>query len=109
MIDKAISNLIDNAIKYTDTGGRVVVSLSVSEDSVQIKVNDNGKGLDKDEKELVFKPFEQVTSNKDGEIRGVGLGLSNVKRYVELHQGEIQVESEIGKGSSFNIQLPKQQ
>jgi signal transduction histidine kinase len=109
MIDKAVSNLIDNAIKYTDTGGRVFVALSVSENCVEIKVSDNGKGLNQNEKQLIFKPFEQMANTTGRENQGVGLGLANVKRYIELHQGEIKVESEIGQGSSFIIRLPKLQ
>ncbi len=109
MIDRAVSNLIDNAFKYTDPGGLISISLLSSENFVEITVSDNGKGLDKNEIGLIFKPFERSVSIKDREIRGVGLGLSNVKRYVELHQGEIRVESELGKGSSFSIRLPQRQ
>jgi two-component system phosphate regulon sensor histidine kinase PhoR len=109
MIDKAVSNLIDNAIKYNDLGGWVAVVLSGSDNSVEIKVIDNGKGLDEAEINLIFKPFEQIDNAEERKNSSMGLGLYNVKKYVEAHQGEIQVESEVGKGSSFTIRLPKRQ
>ncbi len=109
MLDRAVSNLIDNAMKYTDPGGWVRVSISTVGRSVEISISDSGKGIDKKKLDLIFTPFEQVMEIADREVRGAGLGLSNVRRYVKLHKGEIHVESEIGKGSTFVLRLPLRQ
>lgn len=107
MIDRAVSNLIDNALKFTTAGGWVSVSLTAGERFVEVGVSDSGKGMERSKIDLIFKPFEQVIGIADRELRGVGLGLANVKRYVELHGGEVAVESEVGKGSTFIVRLPK--
>ncbi|MEW5745961.1 MAG: HAMP domain-containing sensor histidine kinase [Nitrospirota bacterium] len=109
MLDRAVANLVDNAIKFTDPGGWVKISLSEREEVVEVRVSDSGKGMEKSKVNLIFKPFEQVIGIDDRELRGVGLGLANVKRYVELHRGVVAVESEVGKGSTFIIRLPKRQ
>lgn len=108
LIEKAVSNLIDNALKYTSSGGRVIVALSASEDLLEIEVSDTGAGFDPESLELIFKPFEQIMALKNLELRGVGLGLSSVKRYIELLGGQIKVRSEPGRGSSFTLLLPEQ-
>jgi len=107
IVDKAVTNLIDNAIKYTDEGGWVKVRLSDIGDSVEIEVKDNGHGIEQEKIDLILRPFEQVMAIKDRELRGVGLGLSNVKRYVEMHHGELSVVSQPGNGSTFGIRLSK--
>lgn len=109
MIDRAISNLLDNALKFTAPGGWVAVTLASKEEAVEVRVSDSGMGMEQSKIVLIFKPFEQVIGIADRELRGVGLGLANVKRYVELHRGTITVESEAGKGSTFIITLPKRQ
>lgn len=108
MVGKAVSNLVDNALKHTESGGSVTLGLELIKDNVAIKVADTGKGLDKQTIDEIFSPFEQVIGIKDREIRGFGLGLSNVRRYADLHRGDILVESEPGKGSCFTLRLPQQ-
>ncbi|MDT8272450.1 MAG: HAMP domain-containing sensor histidine kinase [Desulfomonilia bacterium] len=106
-IELSIANLITNAIKYTSKGGSVTVSARAEGDSVVIRVKDTGKGFPEERIEQLFQPFEKVLGIEDRELRGVGLGLSNVRSYVERHGGKIQVESEEGKGSVFTIYLPR--
>ena len=107
ILDKAVSNLIDNAIKYTDEGGWVKIRLLDLGEVVEIEVEDNGQGIEQEKIDLIVQPFEQVMAIEDRELRGVGLGLSNVKRYIEMHHGELSVASEQGRGSRFRIRLSK--
>jgi signal transduction histidine kinase len=107
LIHKTIANLVDNALKYTEPGGWVEVSISEEDADIHITVSDTGKGLDQEEIQNIFLPFEQVIGIEDRQLRGVGLGLSNVQQYVELHNGHIDLESEPGKGSTFTVVLPK--
>lgn len=107
VIEKAVFNLIDNAVRYTDRGGHVQVMLGEEGDFVEIKVADDGKGLKKEKLDLVLQPFQDVVGVRDRELRGFGLGLSNVKRYAELHGGSLEAESTPGKGSEFTIRLKK--
>ena len=92
---KAVQNIIDNALKYTPSGGRVTVSAESSEDSVAISIED------------IVKPVEEVMDLRNREQRGFGLGLSNVKRYVDMHHGQLRLESTEGVGSTFTLILPK--
>jgi len=105
IIDRAIFNLVDNAIRY-NPGGRVQVSISATGDGVEITVSDDGEGIEKEKLDLVLQPFEEVIGVRDRELRGFGLGLSNVKRYAELHGGTLQANCTPGKGSQFIIRLP---
>lgn len=105
-LGKAVLNLIDNALKYTSGGGNVTVSASSSGESAIIGVRDTGRGFRQKDVDAMFQPFEEVMDIRDRELRGFGLGLSNVKRYVDMHCGEIRVESREGKGSTFTLILP---
>jgi signal transduction histidine kinase len=107
IINKAIFNLVDNAIRYTGAGGQVQVAISENRDFVAIKVTDNGKGMEKEKLDLVLQPFEKVMGVQDRGLRGFGLGLSNVKRYAELHGGVLEADSAPGKGSEFTIRIPR--
>lgn len=108
IINKAIFNLVDNAIRYTDEGGQVQVAISLRNDFVDITVTDDGKGIEKEKLALVLQPFEKVMGVRDRGLRGFGLGLSNVKRYAELHGGVLEANCTPGKGSEFTIRIPKQ-
>lgn len=105
----AVLNLIDNSIKYTPAGGKVTLSARTAGDSVIISIKDTGRGFLQKDIDAMLKPFEEVIDLHDRELRGFGLGLSNVKRYVEMHRGTIRVESEKDKGSTFTLVLPSRQ
>lgn len=102
-----ISNLLSNAFKYTNRGGRVTLCIEDMADRVVFKVEDNGIGIDERVRDTIFESFfRSERGKKQGE--GDGLGLSYVKALVELHHGKISVESEMGKGSVFQFFIPKQ-
>ncbi len=120
---QVLINLVNNAIKFTDRDGKVEVAVTgVKKGSVreglkpaptnpahnflQIAVSDTGKGMAKDDIPRIFSKFEQVGINGSTDVRGTGLGLSIVKALVDLHGGDIHVESELGKGSVFTVALP---
>ncbi|MGL4738678.1 MAG: sensor histidine kinase [Cellulosilyticaceae bacterium] len=102
----AISNLIENAIKYTPEGGEVKVILQSDLQDVLITVQDTGIGIAKDEQSKIFERFYRTDKTRNRETGGTGLGLSITYRTVIMHNGSIQVESEEGKGSTFIVQIP---
>jgi two-component system sensor histidine kinase/response regulator len=111
ILKRVITNLVDNAIRYTPKGGAIAVSLDSApwEEVVCLSVKDSGSGLPAEYHQKIFDKFEQVRLKKDGDRAGSsGLGLTFCKMAVEAHGGKIWVESEgLGKGCTFLIQLPK--
>lgn len=105
LIDHAVANLVSNSIKYTPEGGHITVKAGLEGDTFMIQVKDTGKGFPQESVEQMFQPFEKVMGIKDRQLRGVGLGLSNVRRYVEALGGHIHVESQENRGSTFTILL----
>ncbi len=103
-LQRAMGNLVDNAIKYTPAGGSVSVTAGRVSGGVQIVVADTGDGIPADEHERIWERLYRV--DKSRSERGLGLGLSLVKAIVEAHGGEISVASEPGRGSRFTIRLP---
>jgi signal transduction histidine kinase len=102
-------NLLTNAIKFTPQGGSITVAASSAENRLQIAISDTGVGISLEDQKLIFEEFRQV-SETDGQTReGTGLGLTLTKKFVEMHGGEISVESEVGKGSNFRFFLPLNQ
>ncbi len=101
------ANLIGNAIKYTPENGRVEVILSEDGDFLVLQVRDTGIGISSEDQRRIFDKFYRVESQLTDNISGSGLGLSIVKAIVEKHGGRVWVESEIGKGSTFTVLLPK--
>ncbi|MCG2770454.1 MAG: HAMP domain-containing histidine kinase [Anaerolineae bacterium] len=106
-MEQLLSNLIDNAIKYTDTGGRVIVRLRDEDDSVVGTVEDTGIGVAPEDMSHIFDEFYRASNATRVEPYGTGLGLPIVKRVVELYGGSIQVESELGEGTKFTFAFPK--
>jgi signal transduction histidine kinase len=104
MIMRVITNLLENAIKYTPNGGIITLTGRISGDSVRISVQDSGAGIPPDMQHQIFDKFNRVKYT-DGP-KGVGLGLAFCRLAVEAHEGRIWVESEAGKGSEFIITLP---
>lgn len=107
-IERVMLNLISNAIKFSDTGDDIYVSIKNLEEFVEISVQDNGIGIDRNYIHTIFERFKQIDKSLSRNAEGTGIGLSLVKSIVELHGGKIFVESEIGIGSTFKIYLPNE-
>ncbi len=106
-LTQAVSNLLTNAAKFTDEGGRIWLTLEATADGVVIRVRDSGRGLDQAQIASIFDLFYQVDSSIARTEGGLGIGLSLAKRLVEMHGGTIGVRSDgPGKGSEFSIRLP---
>jgi PAS domain S-box-containing protein len=99
-------NLLSNAIKFTPKKGTVSVTSKCVNENVQISVSDTGIGIPEEKHRSIFDPFKQVDSSSNRKYGGTGLGLALVKKYVEMHGGEIWIESEVGVGSTFTFTLP---
>jgi PAS domain S-box-containing protein len=105
-IKQIMFNLLSNAIKFTPKNGKVWFDSKIIKGYVNISVSDNGIGIPLEQHKAIFDPFKQVSSSSNRTHGGTGLGLAIVKYYVEMHSGEITVESEIGKGSMFTFTIP---
>ncbi len=105
-VQQALVNLIDNAIKHSPSGQEVVVHLELQNSQLFLSVADCGPGIPATEYEKIFERFYRLGSELRRETPGVGIGLSIVKHVVEAHGGRVRVESEVGKGSRFTIELP---
>ncbi len=106
-LSDAISNLLDNAIKYTDEDGRIELICEMKGSGVQITVKDNGTGIPKDQLSRIFERFYRIDKSRSKEMGGTGLGLAIAKHAVENHGGTIKVESKLGQGTEFTIFLPE--
>ena len=104
-IARVIFNLLSNALKYTPAGGDIFVSLKDEGEKLRLDVRDTGKGIEKEEADKIFERFFQAK----GAASGTGIGLALVKSFVELHHGQVWVESELGKGSDFIVEIPREQ
>jgi cell cycle sensor histidine kinase DivJ len=101
-----VLNLVSNAIKFTERGGRVTVSASVEGSRLMLRVTDNGVGIAADDLKRIGDPFFQAGKTYQRRHEGTGLGLSIVKSLVELHAGEIIVQSKIDEGTTVSVALP---
>lgn len=105
-VRQVVLNIIDNATKYTKKGG-ITIELSIINDSEQIKISDTGEGMDQKEIASLFQIFSRSTAGTQLHAEGAGIGLYVARRFIEMHNGKIWVESEgKGKGSTFIIQIP---
>jgi len=104
-----ITNLVTNALKYTDAGGRVTVRARAEGGAVLVQVEDTGQGIAKENLERIFDKFVQIKQASATTPGSVGLGLAIAKEIVEMYGGSIWAESEPGKGSTFSFMLPLQQ
>lgn len=100
-----LNNLLKNAIVYTKKGG-ITLSLDANTENMIFKVKDTGIGIVKEKQKIIFEPFRQESEGYGRNFEGTGLGLSIAKRFVEMMKGSIEVESEIGKGSTFTVTIP---
>jgi len=103
-------NLIDNAIKYGHADGKVIVDARRGPDGrAEISVTDDGQGIPPEATGRVFERFYRVDKARSREQGGTGLGLAIVKHIIQLHGGEVWVQSEVGKGSTFSFSLPAEE
>jgi two-component system phosphate regulon sensor histidine kinase PhoR len=105
-IDRAIANLVDNAIKYTHEGGTISVTAGQRNEDVFVEVADNGLGIPADDIPRIFERFYRVDRSRSREMGGTGLGLSIVKHVAQVHGGSIDVSSTPGAGSKFRLYFP---
>jgi signal transduction histidine kinase len=104
---QVVTNLLNNAAKYTPDGGRIDVTLSACDGYARLQVLDNGVGIGGELLPAVFELFTQATRTLDRTQGGLGLGLALVKKLVELHGGTVQARSAgLGQGSAFIVELP---
>jgi len=105
-IERIMLNLISNAIKFSNVGDNIYVDFSVNGEYSEISIKDTGVGIEKANINYIFKRFYQEDKSLSRNTEGSGIGLSLVKSLVDMHDGEISVESEVGKGSTFIVKLP---
>jgi heavy metal sensor kinase len=107
LLPRMISNLLDNAIRYTPAGGRVEARLEEANDQVRVLVSDNGIGIPPEALGKIFERFYRVDKARSRAAGGFGLGLSIVKWIAEAHQGTVEVNSRPGEGTTFSVRLPR--
>ncbi len=106
LLGVALTNLLTNAIKYTPENGRIAVRATAGSSDLTIEVEDSGIGISEEEKGLIFQRFQRSSRDEVQRVAGSGLGLALVKEIVEVHEGTISVDSTLGQGSCFRVQLP---
>jgi signal transduction histidine kinase len=105
-ITMALHNLIGNALKYTPAGGNVRVKVDSNETSVVVRIEDSGIGIAADEMERIFEKFYRAKDRRVAKITGTGLGLALAREVVRMHGGDITLESQLDRGSTFTMRLP---
>src|SRR5438477_2664138 len=103
-MEEVVTNLVDNAVKYSPKGTPIEVELSSSPDAIGIAVRDRGPGIGIADRARIFEPFHRSSSTG---VPGVGLGLHIAKQIVELHGGTLSVETPVGGGSRFVVTVPR--
>jgi len=104
-VKQVLLNLLSNALKFTPEGGRIDVRAAVNDGMAEISVADTGVGIAPEDQEAIFEEFRQV-GTADKKVEGTGLGLALSRKFIELHGGQIWVQSQPGKGSTFSFTLP---
>ena len=107
LLEQAVVNLIDNAVKYSPEGSEVSVSLEQADDEIVIRVADHGPGIPREHLTRLFERFYRVDKARSRDLGGTGLGLSIVKHIAQVHGGRVSVESTLGRGSTFSVYLPR--
>jgi two-component system phosphate regulon sensor histidine kinase PhoR len=105
-ITNVMSNLLDNAVKYTTRDPEIAVSTANKAEFLVVTVKDNGVGISRNDQRRIFEKFYRVPTGNIHTVKGFGLGLSYVKMVAEAHSGYVEVESELYKGSAFKVYLP---
>jgi two-component system, OmpR family, phosphate regulon sensor histidine kinase PhoR len=106
-IYRALLNLLDNAVKYSDPGGRIEISCGSNDREVRLSVKDYGPGIPTEHHPRLFERFYRVDKARSRELGGTGLGLSIVKHIMEIHGGRVELKSEAGAGATFTLIFPR--
>jgi two-component system phosphate regulon sensor histidine kinase PhoR len=106
LVAQALSNLLDNAVKYTPEGGRVAVDVALDGETLRMDVSDDGPGIPREHQQRIFERFYRVDSARSRAVGGTGLGLSIVKHAAALHGGQVVLDSEPGRGTRFSLEIP---
>lgn len=106
MMDQVFINLINNSIKFTPKSGSVSVDLCKKNDTIEFKITDTGIGIAEEDQNHIFERFFKGDKSRRAAIKGNGLGLSIVKKIVDLHHGTIKIQSKLGEGTTFTVSLP---
>jgi PAS domain S-box-containing protein len=109
LLQQALYNLVDNAIKYTEPGGEIKLGLEIDDGFVIYKIEDDGIGISPADQQKLFEKFFRIAGKGAGEGDGSGLGLAIVKSIAERHGGEVSVDSQLGVGSTFYLRVPLKQ
>ena len=107
LLEQAVVNLIDNAVKYSAEGSTIVVTLEEMGDEVVVSVTDEGQGIAREHLPRLFERFYRVDKARSRDLGGTGLGLAIVKHVAQVHGGRVSVDSVVGRGSTFRIHLPR--
>ena len=105
-LQEIIYNLLDNAVKYSQTGGSITVRVTAIGDQIRLSVTDQGVGITARDLPRIFERFYRADKARSRELGGTGLGLSIVKHIAQLHGGRVEAESELGRGSTISVLLP---
>ncbi|MGV8081061.1 MAG: ATP-binding protein [Syntrophales bacterium] len=106
-VETMAANLLSNAIKFTPGGGRITIRAAQEDDIIWTEIEDTGIGIPEDKLETIFERFHQVDDALNRSQEGTGLGLAMVRQLAKIHAGKVTVRSELGKGSTFRLELPK--
>jgi signal transduction histidine kinase len=107
-LERMVTNLVSNAVKYTPGGGAVSAKAWSEADQIYLEVSDSGIGIPEDALPRIFSEFYRAQNARSLDVDGTGLGLALVKDVVELHGGQISVQSRVGEGSTFRVSLPQE-
>jgi signal transduction histidine kinase len=105
-IIQVMGNFIGNAIKFSPPNTNIFIATEITENGIRFSVRDEGPGLSEEDQEFLFKEFQTLSAKPTGGEKSTGLGLAIVKKLITLHQGEVGVESKLGRGSTFFFRLP---
>ena len=106
LIEQVVTNLIDNAVRYCPEGSSIEIETTVNNDIYRFSFKDNGPGIAPEHQKRIFERFFRIDNTREQHEKGTGIGLSLVKHIIQKHQGQIWVESELGKGASFIFEIP---
>ena len=107
MLDQVVYNLVDNAVKFTNVGGRITVNTASDKNNIYFAITNSGKGIPEKDISKVFERFYKVDQSRSTDVKSTGLGLYLIKSIVELHNGTVTVESKVDNFTRFTVKLPR--